>query len=181
MTDRDDQGKPYLTGPSKLPNDREYERLAAAEAAQLGRRLSRSDAPEAKDIGVAESRKGFDRYNQARLDAKTQVVQMTPQLLNDYKNQLKEEINARRNYSYAVFIFVTAWLAFVAVVIVLAGSQMLLLGSNVLVALTTGATVSIIGLLGTVITYFFTKSNEQIKLYKELFQAMIDEERDRPG
>lgn len=181
MADEEHTEKPIFQ-PSKLPGDREYEK-ARAEQRRL---FEPSKPPTNKKSGEAEARAG---YRTERLNAKTQVLKMIPDLLTEYRESLGKDETKRDEYSRVIFRLVLGWLIVVVVLTVLSQTSVeFQTGSNtwsldfalsdaVLVALISGAAVSLIGLLGTVISYFFTRSQEQVSLYNGVFKAMLDDEK----
>jgi ABC-type Fe3+ transport system permease subunit len=82
------------------------------------------------------------------------------------------EVTARRKYSWRVYRLVVLWLAFVGLVVLMQGfdSFSLTLGevsisykfdlsNEVLIALITSATASVIGLFTIIVRYFFSRAN----------------------
>ena len=166
MPDNDEE----IRQPSKTPGDLSWER--ASSKALFSRTATKSVTESARE----ERDEKFAAFNDVRLEAKKKVYNLTPVVLEDYKEDLKQDRGVRRYLSWFVFGLVVFWLCAVGVIIFSTGKGWLNLDARVLVALTVGATVSIVGLLATVLGYFFTKKDEQIRVYDKLFQIMLDNE-----
>lgn len=174
MADGDGTDERRLFRPSSIPGEREYER-AREEAKQL---YGEPD-PEA----VSEE----DHYRKKLFLAKSEVAEMIPRLLRQYEAVLQKEESERQNYSDKVYKLVLWWLGIILSIILLSNAGFkqsfftprfsihFSLDPNIIIALITSATAGLIGLLATIISYFFTKSREQISLYDSLFKAMLSE------
>ncbi len=175
MADGDNPDERLLFRPSPVPGEREYEK-----AQQEAKELYGVSDPEA----VSEE----EHYRRKLFVAKSEVADMIPRLLRQYEIDLKQEETERKRYSARVYRLVLWWLGIILALIVLSNASFhqsfftprfslhFSLNASIIIALITSATAGLIGLLATIISYFFTKSREQISLYDGLFKAMLNDE-----
>ena len=77
--------------------------------------------------------------------------------LDEKLEGLRQDRQQRKEYAGKIFYLVCAWLGVLALAMLLTGFRCMALSDAVLIALTGGATISIIGLMVIVANYLFPK------------------------
>lgn len=73
------------------------------------------------------------------------------------ENEFKDILRARKRLSNWLLGIMIGWLAALIVILLLTGAQQLVLSDTVLVALITGLTVNILGLIVIILRFFYSK------------------------
>lgn len=120
---------------------------------------------------LAESESEEAYYDQQADILHKDLVQNLLGVVSTLAAGLSDDIKARKNLYIAVFILVAVWLVASWVLLVWKGE---VLPEAVLLALIGNVTVSILGLLGTVVAYYFTGKGMVRQVMHTYFTKVLD-------
>jgi hypothetical protein len=96
-------------------------------------------------------------------------------LLKTYNQSNSEARNARVWLSTTVFWLVTGWLAAVILLVTASGIFPAFdVDDRVLIALITGASVSVVGLLAAIVAYYFNQAGHTTAIYRQIIDRVME-------
>ena len=119
------------------------------------------------------------------LTLRRDTLETLKNIINDFARGSVGDTAARRIYIWIIPTIVILWLFFTAWMLYQkSNSEEFLLSDDLIKSMMTATGVGLVGLFTTVVTYLFTKSKEQIELYKLIINKLVpDDPRDesKPG